>query len=175
MTAAPARDRGHRLFAERTVGCRPVTRGDWLDAEQQMAWRSWLEGAALLEEVLGRDLVAVGLTFSEYDILVQLSEQDERSLRMSELAGLVLHSRSRLTHTVGRMESRGLVRREPCEEDKRGVRCTLTEAGMAALVAAAPHHVGSVREHLVDPLTREELLALGAAMAKVRDRLRPLA
>jgi DNA-binding MarR family transcriptional regulator len=150
-----------------------VTRGEWLDAEQQLAWRAWLEGAALLDDALGRDLVEVGLTFSEYDILVQLSEQEDRSLRMSELAGLVLHSRSRLTHTVSRMEARGLVRREPCEEDKRGVRCTMTEKGMQTLVAAAPHHVGSVRAHLVDVLDREEFLALGAAMAKVRDRLRP--
>ena len=151
-----------------------MTRGQWLDAEQQAAWRAWLEGSALLDDALGRDLVEVGLTFSEYDILVQLSEQEDRSLRMSELAGLVLHSRSRLTHTVSRMEARGLVRREPCEEDKRGVRCTMTEAGMQALVAAAPHHVGSVRQHLVDVLDRDEFMALGAAMAKVRDRLRPV-
>lgn len=150
-----------------------MTRGDWLDDEEQRAWRAWLEGSALLEEALGRDLDAAGLTFSEYDILVQLSEAATRSLRMSELAGLVLHSRSRLTHTVSRMESRGLVRREPCEEDRRGVRCSMTESGMAALVAAAPHHVASVREHLVGPLDREEFLALGTAMAKVRDRLRP--
>ncbi len=149
-----------------------MTSGGWLDQEQQAAWRAWLEGSQLLDEALGRDLLAVGLTFSEYDILVQLSEQTSRSLRMSELAQLVLHSRSRLTHTVSRMEARGLVRREPCAEDKRGVRCTLTDAGYDALVQAAPHHVGSVRARLVDPLEREEFLALGQAMAKVRDRLR---
>ena len=149
-----------------------MTRGEWLDVEQQAAWRAWLEGSALLDEALGRDLLEVGLTLSEYDILVQLSEQETHSLRMSELAQLVLHSRSRLTHTVSRMESRGLVRREPRAEDKRGVRCTMTDAGMAALVEAAPHHVDSVRARLVDPLEREEFLALGAAMAKVRDRLR---
>ncbi len=149
-----------------------MTGGHWLDQQEQQAWRAWLEGAQLLDEALGRDLLAVGLTFSEYDILVQLSEQELHSLRMSELAQKVLHSRSRLTHTVSRMETRGLVRREPCAEDKRGVRCTMTEAGMTALVEAAPHHVGSVRARLLDPLEREEFLALGAAMAKVRDRLR---
>lgn len=149
-----------------------VTRGEWLDREQQAAWRAWLEGSALLDEALGRDLLEVGLTLGEYDILVQLSEQKTRSLRMSELAELVLHSRSRLTHTVSRMETRGLVRREPCAQDRRGVQCTMTEAGTAALVEAAPHHVGSVRAHLVEPLSREEFLALGAAMTTVRDRLR---
>lgn len=152
-----------------------MTRGEWLDEEQQRAWRAWLEGSALLDDALARDLLDIGMTFSEYDILVQLSEQSSRSLRMSDLAGLVLHSRSRLTHTVSRMEARGLVRREPCEEDRRGVRCTLTDEGMAALVDAAPHHVGSVRTHLVDVLSREEFLALGRAMATVRDRLRPTA
>lgn len=150
-----------------------MTRGEWLDAEQQLAWRAWLEASSRLEDALARDLLALGLTFSEYDILVQLSEQDDHSLRMSELAGMVLHSRSRLTHTVTRMEARGLVRREPCEEDRRGVRCTMTEAGLGLLVAAAPHHVDSVRTHLVDPLGRERFLALGASMAVVRDRLRP--
>jgi DNA-binding MarR family transcriptional regulator len=145
---------------------------EWLDEQQQRAWRAWLEGSTLLEDALNRDLAAQGLTLSEYDILVQLSETDGRSLRMSELAGLVLHSRSRLTHTVSRMESRGLVRREPCEEDRRGVRCTLTDEGTAVLVEAAPHHVASVRRHLVDPLEREDFLAMGAMMATVRDRLR---
>ncbi|MFC5382529.1 MarR family winged helix-turn-helix transcriptional regulator [Aquipuribacter nitratireducens] len=150
-----------------------MTQERWLDADQQRAWRAWLEGSALLEDALNRDLAAHGLSLSEYDILVQLSETEGRSLRMSELAGLVLHSRSRLTHTVSRMESRGLVRREPCEEDRRGVRCTLTDEGMAALVATAPHHVASVRERLVDRLDRDDFLALGAMMATVRDSLRP--
>ena len=66
-----------------------MTRGEWLDREQQAAWRAWLEGSALLDEALGRDLLEVGLTLGEYDILVQLSEQTTRSLRMSELAELV--------------------------------------------------------------------------------------
>jgi DNA-binding MarR family transcriptional regulator len=149
-----------------------VTGVRWLDGEQQAAWRAWLEGSTLVEDALGRDLAPHGLTLSEYDILVQLSETEGRSLRMSELAGLVLHSRSRLTHTVSRMESRGLVRREPCEEDRRGVRCTLTDDGRAALVAAAPHHVASVRRLLVDPLSREDFLALGRVMTTVAERLR---
>ncbi|WP_336923817.1 MarR family winged helix-turn-helix transcriptional regulator [Aquipuribacter sp. SD81] len=144
----------------------------WLDGEQQAAWRAWLEGTTLLEDAIGRDLAPHGLTLSEYDILVHLSETDGRSLRMSELAGLVLHSRSRLTHTVSRMEARGLVRREPCEEDRRGVRCTLTDAGFDTLVAAAPHHVESVRRLLVDPLSREDLLALGRVMRSLTARLR---
>jgi hypothetical protein len=78
VTAGPGDGPGRRAaraYARRTVGSGAVTRGEWLDAEQQAAWRAWLEGSALLDDALGRDLVDVGLTFSEYDILVQLSER----------------------------------------------------------------------------------------------------
>ena len=143
----------------------------WLDDEQQAAWRSWLAGSAALSEALNRDLDAHGLTLSEYEILVRLTEAEGSSMRMNELATAVVHSRSRLTHTVARMESRGLVSRTACPEDRRGVVCALTPAGREYLVEVAPHHVESVRHRLVDVLTREELRVLGAAMDRVAQRL----
>ena len=91
---------------------------------------------------------------------------------MSELASGIGHSRSRLTHTIARMEQAGLVGRRACASDLRGVECVLTEAGFRRLVEAAPGHVASVREHLVDVLTDEQLAALGEAMAVVEHRLR---
>jgi DNA-binding MarR family transcriptional regulator len=100
-------------------------------------------------------------------VLVRLSEAPGRTLRMSELAGELAHSRSRLTHTVRRMEAAGLVERAPCLEDARGVNCTMTETGWQRLVAAAPAHVASVRARLVDVLTPEQMAALGDAMGAV--------
>lgn len=146
----------------------------WLDAEEQRAWRAYLSATALLQDRLNRDLEATsGLTMPEYDILVRLSEVPERARRMSELATEVVHSRSRLTHTVSRMEARGLVRREPCPDDGRGVLCSLTDEGYRSLVDAAPAHVASVRAALLDPLSREQFLALGEAMSAVRDHVTP--
>ena len=143
----------------------------WLDDEQQAAWRSWLAGSAALSEALNRDLDAHGVTLSEYEILVRLTEAEDSSMRMNELATAVVHSRSRLTHTVARMERRGLVMRTACPEDRRGVMCALTPQGRDFLVEVAPHHVESVRQRLVDVLSREELLVLGAAMERVAQRL----
>lgn len=142
----------------------------WLDTQQQAAWRDFLEGVARFQEVLVREHDR-RLPFSvpEYDVLVQLSEQPDRSLRMSRLAERLAYSRSRVTHTVSRMERAGLVRRVAAAEDKRGVHCSMTDAGWHALVAAAPTHVDIVRTYLVDVLTRDELLSLGNAMARVRD------
>jgi len=140
----------------------------WLSVEQQVSWRAFLQGAARLTEGLNRQLERdAGLSVSEYEILSRLSGTPGRTLRMSDLAIGLVHSRSRLTHTVGRLESRGLVERRPCPDDRRGVNCAMTDAGYELLVATAPGHVRAVRELLVDPLTEAELRALGEAMAKV--------
>ncbi|HWV78652.1 MAG TPA: MarR family transcriptional regulator [Isoptericola sp.] len=142
----------------------------WLDDEQQWAWRRFLEGTSRFFEALG-DAHDEGLpvTLGEYHLLVQLSEAPGRTLRMSALAEFLALSRSRLTHTVDRMEKRGLVVRTPVPGDRRGVNCVMTDAGYAALVDAAPGHVTAVRRLLVDALTDEEFMVLGRAMAKVAD------
>lgn len=140
----------------------------WLTPDQQIHWRSYLLGVARLNDALNRQLEReAGLSLSEYEILVRLSEAEGRTLRMSDLATSLMHSRSRLTHTVGRLESQGLVERRSCSDDRRGVNCTMTDAGFDLLARSAPGHVRAVREHLVDRLTDDELRALGRAMAKV--------
>lgn len=140
----------------------------WLSDEEQRWWRAYRDGTARLLDVLAHDLERdTGLSLGEYEVLVRLSEAPDRTLRMSELAGELAHSRSRLTHTIRRMESAGLVERTPCLQDARGVNCTMTETGYQQLVRAAPSHVTSVRERLVDVLTPEQMRALGDAMATV--------
>ena len=144
----------------------------WLDQDQQRSWRAWISCSQLLADRLGRDLAeATGLSMADYPILVRLSDRPERRMRMSELAEATLSSRSRLSHQIDRMEQAGLVQRETCDSDKRGLNAVMTEHGWDVLVAAAPSHVASVREHFVDVLTPEEFEALGAACAKVVARL----
>jgi DNA-binding MarR family transcriptional regulator len=143
----------------------PVT-PRWLDAGQQRAWRNYLRGNASLQDAINHDLEqSAGLSLSEYEVLVRLSEAEGRTLRMSVLADELVHSRSRLTHTIRRMEDAGLVLRTTCDSDRRGVNATLTDAGFARLEAAAPGHVESVRTRLVDRLTPEQMRLLGEIMA----------
>lgn len=161
---------GAGMTSEDTGATAPVR---WLSADQQRDWRAFRDGTVLLLDALGRDLEErSGLSLHEYEVMVRLSEAPGRTLRMSQLATDIAHSRSRLTHTISRMESAGLVSRVACSEDARGVNCVLTEKGWAALVAAAPGHVASVRAHLVDVLSGEQLVALGDAMEQVRAHLR---
>jgi DNA-binding MarR family transcriptional regulator len=139
----------------------------WLDVQEQEVWREYLRASRLLEASLDHDLQAHGLQLSEYEILSMLSEQPDRRLRMSVIADMVVQSRSRLTHTAGRLENRGWVRREACTGDRRGVELVLTDTGIAEITRMAPTHVGSVRASLLDHLCREDLLALGRAMSAI--------
>ena len=130
----------------------------WLDAEEQKAWRAWLYSTLLLQDRLDRDLThGTGISHAYYEILVALSETPDRMMRMSELADRLLSSRSRLSHAVARLEERGWVRRQVCAEDGRGQLAVLTDEGFAALEAAAPVHVESVRTHLFDQLTPQQV------------------
>jgi DNA-binding MarR family transcriptional regulator len=144
----------------------------WLSKEQQTHWRSWLTATTVLREQLSREQQdSHGLTITDYEIMVRLSEAENRSIRMSDLATLTLLSRSRLSHQIDRMETAGLVSREVCPDDRRGQLAVLTNSGMKALVSAAPDHVEGVRRHFVDLLTDAEYKALGNAAKKIADHL----
>lgn len=145
----------------------------WLSQADQGAWRSFLTGNQLLNAQLDKELREKhGIGLAEYEILVRLSERENRTMRMALLATDTTMSRSRLTHSVSRMEKRGLLARLAIPEDGRGVNCRMTSAGWELLVAAAPDHVEGVRAHLVDLLSPEEMATLGRIFAKVADNLR---
>lgn len=163
-------------MAELTSGeAEPSTAPDevvWLDEDEQAAWRTFIFGTTSILDRLSAVLESdprIDLTLSEYEILVRLSESEHRRMRMSDLADSVVHSRSRLTHTVARMEKRGLLERVRCVADRRGREAALTESGMALLRLAAPIHVQSVRDVLLDPLGHEDFLELGRIIGRTLD------
>ena len=143
----------------------------WLTVEEQRSWRALVMGTTLLFDRLDADLRRTfDLSLTEYEILVRLSERDG-SMRMAQLADALAHSRSRVTHTVSRMEKAGLVRRATSPEDGRGIVCGMTEEGMDLLRRAAVVHVEGVREVLVDLAAPEDLEAVGRLMDRVADKL----
>lgn len=141
----------------------------WLNQDQQRIWRTYLLGAARINTVLDEDLRRFGIDLGEYEILVCLEEAPERRLRMSDLAARVHQSRSRLTHTVSRMEKQDLVERLNCGSDRRGVWAHLTPAGFELLRSAAPTHVDGVRRIFVEAVAPEDLRAIGRGFQAVLD------
>ncbi|MEE1927466.1 MarR family transcriptional regulator [Streptomyces sp. TRM 70351] len=144
----------------------------WLSRDEQRVWRTHLDVSRLLMYQLERDLQPFGLTLNDYEILVNLSESGDRRMRMSDLAGATLQSKSRLSHQVTRMENAGLVRREHCDTDKRGLFAVLTDHGWHTMREVAPHHVASVRRHFIDLLKPDSLAALREYLEPVADHLR---
>lgn len=146
----------------------PASGPSWLDDDEQRAWRAYIRGSRLLNETIDRQLQPFGLSLSEYEIIAMLSEAPPEGLRMSRLADQVVHSRSRLSHTAVRLEKRGYVRRARIAGDGRGVGLSITPKGRALIDRVAPVHLASVRTHLVDVLTRDELRVLGEALHRLR-------
>jgi DNA-binding MarR family transcriptional regulator len=144
----------------------------WLSPEEQHSWRAFVLGETLLMDQLDQELRRdFQISLTEYEILVRLSERPSWVMRMAQLADAVCHSRSRVTHTITRMENAGLVLREDCLEDGRGVQARMTDEGFALLERAAPAHVDAVRRHLVDACSAEDFATLGRIMNVVTDRL----
>ena len=137
------------------------------DADRVAVWASFLHAHSALMTQLERELVAErGITLPWYDVLLQLYQADGE-LRMQELAGAVLLSKSGLTRLVDRMETAGLVARRACPSDRRGTLVGLTSQGRETFRRAAPVHRRGIREHFTDKLDEDDLGALARVLAKV--------
>ena len=141
-----------------------MTTPEWLSPAEQQTWRRFLATTQLMQSALDRELMRdAGIPHSHYGVLVALSEHPDGRRRLSDLAGLVDFSQSRLTHALTRMESAGLVRREGRPGSGREKDAVLLPAGRALLERAAPGHVALVRQLLfdrLDPTQQEQLLQI---------------
>jgi len=144
----------------------------WLTADELDAWLSvvrlmmWLPWS--IDQQLQRDS---GLRMVEYQVLAMLSENPERTMRMSSLAEVTNASLSRLSRLVRRLEERGMVRREPDPTDGRFTKAVLTEKGFRTLAEAAPGHVAHVRSLVIDVLSPEQLRRLGRDADRIMTRI----
>ncbi|MGW6981567.1 MarR family winged helix-turn-helix transcriptional regulator [Streptomyces sp. NPDC054932] len=144
----------------------------WLTASEQDAWYAWRRMFPLVNAEIARDLGQdSGLSEADYDVLSVLGSTDGHRMRISALAELMRWSRSRLSHQLTRMEQRGIVRREEVATDGRGAEVVLTPAGVTMITEAAPLHVESVRRHLIDALTPDQLRTLAEVGEALRERL----
>lgn len=140
----------------------------WLTPDDEQLWRRWLRVNALLPAVLHRELQAdADLSLPDFDVLVQLTDNPEGRVRVSDLARALNWERSRVSHHIARMERRGLVRREECTDDGRGAWVVLTADGRNAIERAAPGHVATVRRVLFDALTPDEVAVMTGVVDKV--------
>jgi DNA-binding MarR family transcriptional regulator len=121
-----------------------------------------------LQRTLGDRLEAnAGISSPDYTVLLVLFEAPERRLRASRIAGLIAWEKSRLSHQLTRMEQRGLVRREECDDDLRGKWVVLTNDGRRAVLKAMRDHNKAIREYFFDVVSDEDQ----AVLQRVSDRV----
>jgi DNA-binding MarR family transcriptional regulator len=140
--------------------------------EELRIWRNYIETAETLRTLLeGRLQSESSLSSADYRVLLALSEADRRTLRSAELAQLIGWQRSRLSHHLGRMEKRGLVRRAPCADDVHGVDVRLTDLGAESFRRGSLPHLRDVRELFVDALSPEQLVQVDEFTEALRRHL----
>ncbi len=140
----------------------------WLDAEEMDAWRAYAETVFDLMGALEHDLSPHGLTLGDYQVLVYLSEADDHSMRMCDLAKRLQLSPSGLTRRLDGLVRAGVVERQPGARDRRVMYARLTPDGMALLEEAAPTHVRSVRTRVLDHLDRDEIASMARSWSAIR-------
>jgi DNA-binding MarR family transcriptional regulator len=143
-----------------------------LGKTQLDAWRSLLRGQALVVEQVERELAAEKLPpLGWYDVLTELDKAGGR-LRIHELADAVILSRSGLTRLLDRLEAAGLLRREPCENDRRGAFAAITPAGRRMLDRMWPVYERCLAEHFGTHLSAADARAIRAALDAVAASVR---
>jgi DNA-binding MarR family transcriptional regulator len=144
----------------------------WLDDREQRAWRGYLAMQGRLQAHLNRRLQAdSGLSLADFEVLVALTDVPDGRVRVRELAEAVQWEKSRLSHHLARMERRGLIERQDCEDDARGAFVVLTPEGRRAIEQAAPPHVETVRSAMFDGLDADEVETLAHIAEVVLGRI----
>ncbi len=144
----------------------------WLTEDELASWLP-LAGVMLrlgptLDSQLQRDS---DLTHFDYLCLAMLSEEEEWTTTMSNLAARTNSSLSRLSHVISKLEKRGWVERTRSETSGRVKMVRMTDKGYAVLVEAAPSHVEFVHSLIYDGLSKEDVEGLRRVMTHVLQRI----
>ncbi|AGP31989.1 MarR family winged helix-turn-helix transcriptional regulator [Corynebacterium terpenotabidum] len=143
----------------------------WLTDEEQQLWRRWLLVGSRINAALAREMQQENnISMTDYEVLVNLSEAPDHRMRIAALAERLQWDRSRLSHQISRMRSRGLLTRESCASDGRGAFIVITDEGLAATRAAAPGHVRTVRELFIDRLTPDQARDFSETLRRLADQ-----
>jgi DNA-binding MarR family transcriptional regulator len=140
---------------------------NWLSPREHRAWRAFMHARRQLGALLNRGMQESGLSGADYEILAVLSGLDGARMRPCDLCVALSWEKSRVSHQLRRMETDGLISREPNPDDARSILVRLLPVGLATIEKAAPGHVADVRRNFIDLLTPTELGMLATLNERV--------
>lgn len=148
------------------------TEPQWLNAQEDRAWRAFTHSHHQLTVCLNRLLLRdSGLTGADYEVLAVLAGLPEGGMPAQEMGALLRWEKSRLSHQVRHLQEQGLVARELNPADRRSALIVLLPAGRRAIEDAAPEHVRNVRRHMIDLFTPAELETLAGLSERILGHL----
>jgi DNA-binding MarR family transcriptional regulator len=140
------------------------------EADPVAAWRAVLLAQSRAVRAIERDMEAAGaIPLGWYDVLLELNAAPDRQLRMQDLAGRVVLSRTRVSRIVSELEQEALVERQADPDDGRAALATITPAGRAALKRAVPVYLAGIEEHFNRYLSPADRRAVATALQRVID------
>jgi DNA-binding MarR family transcriptional regulator len=132
------------------------------------AWRAVLNAHTSVIATTEAALAAADLpALAWYDVLWAIRRAPARRIRMAELAASLTISRGGLTKLADRLENAGLIRREPADDDGRGLYAVLTADGNRQLRRMWPIYSRALRDTFVSAITDEEAAVIAAALGRV--------
>ncbi len=144
-----------------------MTTTRWLTPDEMHAWRAFAQVNGPLLAALESDLTDHGLSLGDYEVLALLSETTDHQMRMCDMSQHLGLSPSGLTRRLDGLVKAGYVERLPSTADRRVMLATITRIGLDAMARAVPDHVASVRLHLIDRLTPQQIEVLGTIFDNV--------
>jgi DNA-binding MarR family transcriptional regulator len=147
---------------------------DLLHDDRVTLWGLFLEAHAALSHRLVRELRSgAGLPDGWFEVLLRIGRTPGQAVPMTKLAEQVLFSSGGFTKLADRMETAGLIRRQPCPTDRRSHLATLTPEGRRALDRALAIHVPGLQRYLLDPLDDQQHRELETILRALRDQFTP--
>lgn len=148
--------------------------GSPLTPEEMDTWRRlwWLHTTIppILETQLQRD---AGISHVEFGVLATLANAPRDRMKMSDLAIANDMNLSHLSRVVTRLESQGLLRRVPDENDGRAIHAEIIGTGHEVFYTAMPGYTAKLRQRLfnhLEPEEHDQLRQLLGKLAQVGDK-----
>jgi DNA-binding MarR family transcriptional regulator len=148
-----------------------VAKAKWLTDAEMRAWRGFIERSADLINIITKDLEPYGLDGGDYQLLAMLSEAPGHKMKMCDLADTLGLSRSGLTRRMDGVLKAKYVSRVGDQKDRRAAFAQITKKGLTLIKKVAPHHVASVRRHMIDLLSPAEIAAFGTGFTRIGQQI----
>jgi len=154
----------------RTSPRKPAT----LDASEASALRLWVilsRAHTAVARHAEADVARHGLTIAEFGVMEALYHLGP--MLLGELQRKVLVSSGGVTWLVDRLEKRGLLKREPCPDDRRARYATLTTEGKRLMARIFPEHARAIERAMsgLGRADRERATTLLKALGRAADAL----